>query len=339
MNDLPKPILGMSDSDIMIDSSNSHFDDDVYKTKIIKQTDSIFIPDFSERVQESASPKNTEQQFYCISTRQNNSLSKQTNGKSETIDNIIKRLDVKPTDTTNDENEYVTKAKFSTLIGDMRVDILALINLLSTLNKNLSNESEEIQNLKKDMIKLVTENSSLRERLNKLKEDGDTRYNNTCQQYDKKIEELNSRLNKCEKYTTLNVTDSNTKNIRVVKKTQQYVSEDSYSENESKNESKNESINHELNRNEQPRSVSNSITDSNMEQKLSKFKTTPARSRSGAIDKFGANEEDIQQPIITNATRQVNRSDAVENQVKITTNTKQSRANRLGLNTIHSEKK
>ena len=73
---------------------------------------------------------------------------------------------------SNDSNkEYLTVNNFSTLIGDMRVDILSMCNLLDMMNKNSTTTDEEIQNIKKDMCNLMNENNKLKERITKIKKE------------------------------------------------------------------------------------------------------------------------------------------------------------------------
>lgn len=170
--------------------------------KIFRQADTTFVPDFSDRNSASSveikSPVD-DVQYHCITTRGDKG---QTNPicRPETIENIIRKLDAPEESIVSsigdDHKEYITKSKFSTLIGEMRVDILSMINLLSMLNKNASASNEEIQNIKRDICNLVNENTKLKEKVTKTKEDADKRLLHVCKTYNDKIDELTARIDR-----------------------------------------------------------------------------------------------------------------------------------------------
>jgi len=151
------------------------------------------IPDYSDKDTQS---------YHCVKTKNNDS--NQVGCKNETIDNIIKKLDMKELETSDmtNQKEYITKSKLTTLLGEVRVDILSLVNIVDMLNKNVKQENEEITKIKSDICKLVTENNLLKERLSLLKEKSGTQ---TSQQTQGQETEHNNR----ELKLTKNITKQN----------------------------------------------------------------------------------------------------------------------------------
>jgi len=345
-----QPIIGHSESEMNNDSDSSY-------QRNARQTDSIGIPDFSSETKSTSSTSSVtdESQFHCITTK--DKPKSNPTQRTETIDNIIKRLDGRAIESGDDMTEYVTKAKFSTLIGDMRVNILSLINLLSTLNKNVTAESDEMHHHKKDMIKLVHENTQLRERLNKLKEEGDRRYNSVCQTYDKKIDTLMQRLDRHDRLSETEHNDANNaqvgQNIRVVKRMQQSGVQQNTDPITIRKEVTREVAREIIRDNTKTiapistddassseiKSESNSIMDSNMEAKASKFKVVPTRTRISTGDTFGkVVKEEEPHVATTGASRQSARTEIIDSKINKTIDTKQSRVNRLGLQKVVAER-
>lgn len=374
--------------------------------KLFRQSDETFVPDFSDRQSISSVEIKTpdDVQYHCISTRgdktQNNPIC-----RPETIENIIRKLDV-PEELTvvnvsDEHKEYITKSKFSTLIGEMRVDILSMINLLSMMSKDSSASNEEIQNIKRDICNIINENTKLKDKVTKTKDDADKRLLHVCKTYNDKIEELTARLDRIdvEHNSTNDVKLS--QDIRVIRKTRnapvletkqeskQEQKQDLQAQNaeiepsvvnrqmsrqaarlaatqtlnpvvnqennqtsvkasnqtrnqeivnvkkqESDDESESDSESEkEPERISKNKPTSNSITDSNMDKNVAKFKVVPARSKKSGPDSFGIVEKQPDEPVFSGNFRQVARRDNIENKSKVMTDTKTSRANRLGLQT------
>ena len=192
MSNLLKPILCETESESNIMNSESENNENCRQDKKIFRKNDIHIPDISEEsvsIVEIISPSD-DIEYHCIATRDATQCVQVC--KPETIDNIIRKLDVPNTNVVNfpdDNKEYITKSKFSALIGDMRVDILSMINLLSMLNKNASASNEEIQNIKKDICNIIDENTKLKEKIANMKED-----NYMCKQ-DIRVTRLSKNIN------------------------------------------------------------------------------------------------------------------------------------------------
>lgn len=178
----------------------------------------------SDKKIESASndPLRTQSSYHCITTRDESSSFDQKNQSygHETVDNILRRLDNKNTDNNMilstemsvqeyDEsvsydhrnnpnnthmNDYVTKKKFTSLIGEMRLDILSMVNLLSVWNKNVATTNEEIQNLRKDIVKLVNDNDNLKDRINRISEDNSKHITALSKAHNNQMEELTKKV-------------------------------------------------------------------------------------------------------------------------------------------------
>lgn len=381
----------------------------LHGSKIFKASDQQFIPDFSDRQSVSSVDIKTPEDdvtYHCISTRENlNHDHKESNAlvcKPETIENIIRKLDSQDDRTSvlsvaDEHKEYITKSKFSTLFGEMRVDILSMINLLSVLNKNATSANEEIQKLKRDLCNLVNENNNLKEKVAKTKDEVDKRLLHVCTVYNEKIEDLTMRINKLD--TEHNSTDDvkMTQDIKVTRKSrvapvlletkqednqqiQVQTSQISHSsqmsrqaareaarqaqvqvtkqtenlESGEKTEKKKDRVRimkpeivpvkkEDASDSESERetgketftnpkySRANSITDSNMDKNAAKFKVVPIRSKKSCPDSFGVVEKQSDDPIFQGNFRQIARRDNIENKTKIMSDSKTTRANRLGL--------
>ncbi|VBB17868.1 hypothetical protein YASMINEVIRUS_331 [Yasminevirus sp. GU-2018] len=336
MSNQPQPILVNTDSDTSIDdqkdakgsmkqtSTRGRRDQEMtpaLNSKIFRATD--IIPDFSEVNTVSAvdarSPSD-EVAYHCISTK--GTKPSQPAYRPETIDTIIRNLDKHESDAsgsvTDDSSEFVTKSRFSTLIGDMRVDLLSLISLVNVLSKNSTANDSEMQNIKRDICRLVDENTQLKERLARLREEGDRRYDTMCKLYDSKIEELQRRVGSSERSTDVPVLVEGSRgssNIRVVRKPRTQQRDDLESTDDT-----NDSVD----------SVPKFV-DSQAEKRATKFKVSQPRTRTGANDVFGTVVEKPEEPIMSGAFRQTARKDVVETKVKQVTDSKTARANRLGL--------
>jgi hypothetical protein len=162
----------------------------------------------------------------------------------------------------NSNEEYVTKTKLSSTIGEMRVDILSMVNLLNVLNKNVQTESDEIQAIKRDIFKLVNENTHLKEKLIEQKRENDRRYNSICQTYDKQIMDITNSIstkstmdNIAEKFDDFKTSNGNNNNIRVIKKVRVAPMKDRVENNSNNNNSNNDSTSNN--------SISNNSTSSN----------------------------------------------------------------------------
>lgn len=283
----PRPILCDTDSEIQKTTECEQF---------FKQNDSFAsIPDFSD------SNNNMKQ----------NTVKQKVTDK-QLVDDMIYKFDTM--DDNNDPDnvvEYITKNKFSTLIGEMRVDILSLVNLIGVLNKNVTLNNEEIQNLKKEVQKLVTENVSLKEKFVRLRDD----QVNMRDVYDSKIDAISLVSKK-----QINMTNQD---IRVVKKNDE--SQQNYEVNVN---NKNETNTKETNAKETD--DKNEFNDSLMEKRINKFKVVPGRTRTGT-DMFGAQVETKEELPLSNTTRQIMRKENVDNALKKTKDTSQIRGARLGL--------
>lgn len=107
-----------------------------------------------------------------------NSKLKSLNGEASTSLTIAKIsekfnktnniVDENANEKSNDEKFNNFKTTITSLVGDMRVDILALVNLISVLNKNVVSESAELANIKKELKSVAVENAELKEKLNTL---------------------------------------------------------------------------------------------------------------------------------------------------------------------------
>ncbi len=162
----------------------------------IEKDDTIRIPNITESsVQQIIHPQKDDS-YHCIATK--NIKPRETSvNKVETISKIIKKLDTEAlpiSATSNDASEFVTKEKLATILGDMRVDILSIISLVSTLNANVTNDNKEVYNVKTDILKIIQENTRLKERINLNKEESQKRHDNLKYSYDRQIEKLQEEV-------------------------------------------------------------------------------------------------------------------------------------------------
>jgi hypothetical protein len=374
MSNQLKPVLCESESETnTIQSETETPDTQIKHQKIFRQADASFIPDFSDQQTISSVEIKTPSdniQYHCITTHgdkeQNNPIY-----QPETIENIIRKLDVREesivTNTSDENKEYITKSKFSTLIGEMRVDILSMINLLSMLNKNATSSNDEIQSIKRDICSLVSENNKLKDKIKKIRDDADTRILDMSN----KIDELTTRLDTGHNSTSdikvirkirpsssitaetnpqdtdlvtnrqmsrqairiaatqaLNQTVTQ-EPVKITTKTSPIRTTRQVKDRESDEESS--ESDEEPEQIPKKKSASNSITDSNMDKNIAKFKVVPTRSKKNGSDNFGVIEKLSDDPVFTGNFRVVARRDNLENNAKIMSDTKTSRANRLGL--------
>lgn len=203
-------------------------------------------------------------------------------------------------DNSENKNDDITKIKFSSMIGEMRVDILSLVNLIGVLNKNVTSNNDEIQNLKKEIQRVITDNVSLKEKIARLKDDQmcmrDT-YDALFLALEKKQTTITEEITEKTKTKLPGVT-------KIVKKNDQ---------DDEKNE----------------------FNDALME-KRTKFKVVPTRTRVGN-DMFGAHVEINEEPPLSNTTRQIMRKENIDNASKKTKDTSQIRGARMGLLDLDTE--
>lgn len=173
------------------------------------------IPNISTIKHETDNTDETDNVYHCIATKGTKPRMESV-VKNETISKIVDRLDGANNGfnqtSSDDITEYVTKAKFSALIGDMRVDLLSIIDLVRVLNKNLSIDNTEIQNVKKDVCKLIQENIQLKERYAEFKKEANRRHDILVKTYDAKFDELNKRVERMELTTKSKVNFVDNKN-------------------------------------------------------------------------------------------------------------------------------
>ena len=283
----PRPILCDTDSEIQ-NTTDSNTD------QIFKHNEPFeSIPDFTD----SNDNKN-------VSFPKNEGKQKLINRKQSEkniVDEMIHNFDQQNNYQDNDNNdndtnnmvEYITKNKFSSLIGEMRVDILSLVNLIGVLNKNMTLNNEEIQNLKKEVNKLVTENIFLKEKVVRLKDD----QINMRDAYDETL------FSSCEK-KVIKKDDRGSKQIEEIENNEN-------NENNEKNEK-------------------NEFNDALMEKRANRFKVVPVRTRTGN-DMFGTHVETKEELPLSNTTRQIMRKETVDNTLKKAKNSSQIRGARMGL--------
>ena len=190
-----QPILGNSDtSEDTYQNKNTRGDNDHtvltadVNSKIFDQHNTI-IPDFSEVVTDTESNR----QYYCISTKTEQKVDNMGRVENETIDTIVRKLNddkktkhVKNND-SHDTSTYVTNSKFSSVFGDMSLDLLSMVNLVRGLNSKVAEHGQNSQNITLDVCGLVEENKRLRELLAKTKVDNNRRYDSLCKNYDAKF--------------------------------------------------------------------------------------------------------------------------------------------------------
>jgi hypothetical protein len=326
MSNQQYPILCNTESDVQADHDN-------IPHKIFKSNDNV-IPDFSEPNAMSSCENGVlgdNGTRYCTATKGvhcgswapgtlvTGPLAPGMPVGPETIENIIKKLDTPAQNghvADEDEKiEFVTKENFCAMIGEMRVDILSLVNLAGMLNKNVTNQSEETANIKKDINRLNIEIAMLKEKLTKQKEENERRYNNFCNTCDAKFDDLSQKLqHRLKVIETSETSDDTRQPIKVMKKMHKnldVVSEGSEETNEKKQ---------------------NVFNDSNMDKNANKFKIVNARTKMIGADMFGQTKAPDEENIFTN--RQIMRKDTHDDKIKKTNETKSIRASRLGLNAV-----
>jgi len=98
----------------------------------------------------------------CVT--ENEEVSDQNN---DIINSIVKKMDVIDSNNSNngDTNitEYVKKDNFKKIIGDIRVDILGILNVLGMINKNVIKENNDNKELFKEIEDLKTQIKILNE--------------------------------------------------------------------------------------------------------------------------------------------------------------------------------
>ncbi len=296
MNIQTKAILCNTDSELHKDSEN-HESSSTESNPIPRVENKTYVSTFSENI--ISSPKNEEY------------------SKSESIDTIVRNLDNNVIECDN--MEYVTKSKFSTLISEMRVDILSLVNLLAVLNKTLTSTNEEIDNMKKDICKLVSENTYLKENLSKQREDIE-KINNFDSHDHSNADNVSFR--EPEFYQNIKVVKKNTPiNTQIIRKSS---NDNTFAIDEAN--LRDEAIRRE---DEAIDNKPNVLIDSFMEKRSSKFKHVPIKKRTD-IDAYGSKVEENDEQIFNNNSRQILRRENYDNALK-TKDTKQTRPIRLGL--------
>lgn len=216
------------------------------------------------------------------------------NTDDQTIDQMISKCQPENEIYDNDEDNTSITKKFSSLIGEMRVDILSLVNLIGVLNNNVTSNNNDIQYMKKEMNKLITDNVSLREKIVRLKDDQIS----IRDAYDARFETLKQ-----------SIPTNQTQDIKIIKK------------NDTNNETKDNEKNNEK----------NEFNDALMEKRANKFKVVPTRTRVGN-DMFGTAIETKEELLLNNSTRRIMRKENVDNMQKKTKDSSQIRSARLGLN-------
>ncbi len=294
----PRPILCDTDSEIQntTDTNAEHF----FKHNELFES----IPDFTDSNDNTNISKSN-------STKLN--VTKLNNSDKQTIDEMIYHFHPE-NDNENENNDldntidFSTKNKFSSLIGEMRVDILSLVNLIGVLNKNVTSNNEEIQNLKKEINRLVAENVFVKEKMIRLKDDQINMRDNNDSKFDTLILSLEKKQSIVD-HSTNNQSTNNQSSNKIVKK-------------------------NDIDNQENEKNVFN---DALMEKRANKFKVVPTRTRVGN-DMFGTKVETKEEPPLSNTTRQIMRKENIDNALKKTKDTSQIRGARMGLlDTSHSD--
>lgn len=279
------------------------------------------IPDVSEVCSNQKTDTKNEL-YHCISTKTGNSyVSKEV--PPDTIDKIIRKLDDNNV-ANEDETEHITLKKLSTLLGDIRVDFLAVLNLLNCLNNSINTQNAEIQKIKKDMCRLVNENKTLSDRLSSSVNDADKRYNNTTKNQETKFDELFERMKELESRNNIKRTnalnDSQRSHLNNSKRTVTTVTTDASNTLQTLSDGKSNGS-----------TDSNVIYDSNMEK--NNFKVVPKRTLRNSGDRFGDQSTPQDTSISRPSIRSI-RQGTHDNVVKRTADTKQTRMSRLGLHNV-----
>jgi hypothetical protein len=263
------------------------------------------------------------------------------NISTKTFENIIQKLDNFDDNTsviTNENTEYVTKEKVSTLITEIKVDILSVVNLLDSLNETVNNNNNDINNIKQAIRVLMNENLEFKKKIAKTNVENDKKYNSLCIAFDVKFNDLQHNLKETyshreiinnDKIYILNDDDKNVGDIKVMKrnpKSSQDTSDiDTYSlryDNESSDS---------VNGDKHEQTNVNIYVDSQMDKRASKFKIVKPRTKNATNDVFGIVEQKEEGPNFNGNFRQVARTEVIENKLNSQTDTSTSRANRLNL--------
>jgi len=330
-----KPVLLNSETNMQSESDNN----DSQKMSSDQSDHRVVVTDQSDQ-----SDRSDQSGYHCITTK--GDRKKTDDCVPETLDTIIKNLDNCNDNTSQskspqlsgthvpDMSDYVTKERFSSLIGDMRVDMLALVKLVDSMRKNETNITEEIRNLKKDMSKLVTENTQLKERMNRLKVDGDNKYQSLSQMVTTRFDDVAQKTGqqKTPDTTLQTFGDLNTQSIKVVRRSSEKADDTAHSKSIQVDKTESGEVEKQ-----------NVFTDSNMDKRASKFKVVPPRSKKMGYDTFEnkkgeifnkigkAEKEDEEDIMIIDTTRQVIRKDTYDSNEKKNKSSKSVRAKRLGL--------
>jgi hypothetical protein len=282
--------------------------------QIFRQHENM-IPDFTENPSVSdvnIETPSEENSYHCITTKNKQVVKGKNVVKPETIAEMVRKLDdvshVNADDQDNldvENKEFVTKEKLSVMIGDFRVDVLSMCNLIGCLNNNVTACDNEISRLKQDIIKLVNDNKSLKQKLLRVKEDNDKRYARMVEKYDENFDNLVKRLNKLEGINPNTISSSRVRNT---------------------NRSNKDNVEQNL-----------GLIDSQIDKRVNKFKVVPRRSLKSGRDNFGSVQRDQKETIHLPSTRQVSRKNNLNNTSKKPKNTRQYRINRLGLQDMYSD--
>jgi hypothetical protein len=357
------PILGTSESSIDTDRQERLPMTVDVNSKIFNSYNTN-IPDFSEVVTGSDSDR----RYHCISTKTNSPPMMSSRVENDAIDTIIRKLNddksskqIKVIDDTDNDNDrdtvsYVTNSKFSSVLSDMSLDLLSMVNLVRGLNSKIVEQGSERQNVHSDVCGLIEENKRLRESLSKMKVENDRRYDALCKQYDTKFESF-AKLIENKDYGRFNANTSNGRldyhegmNKPKVRKskTDVVVSAPLLNMNVVKLEEVDEPIDDSTQihvddnvddnvedlvddtENNQEKSLS-MIVDRQLEKRLPKSRPSVVTKRPGGQDIFGDVKLQQNGPVINVATRQRVRTDIADGAIKKMTDSNTIRSNRMKL--------
>jgi hypothetical protein len=89
-----------------------------------------------------------------------------SSNKDDIINSIVKKMDVVDSNSDSNNVEYVKKDNFKKIIGDIRVDILGILNVLGMLNKNVIKENTDNKELYKEISDLKQQINVLNQAIN-----------------------------------------------------------------------------------------------------------------------------------------------------------------------------
>jgi len=89
-----------------------------------------------------------------------------SSNKDEIINSIVKKMDVVDSNSDSNNVEYVKKDNFKKIIGDIRVDILGILNVLGMLNKNVIKENTDNKELYKEISDMKQQINVLNQSIN-----------------------------------------------------------------------------------------------------------------------------------------------------------------------------